>query len=102
LKLRITRNVSLQLKEGKGKELVQLFESQILPELRKQKGFKEELLLLDNNRALVISMWDDRKNAEMYHASVYPRLVEKVNPLLQGTPKVETYEVATTTLAVAA
>ncbi len=93
--------MSLQLKEGKAKEFVQLFESQVLPELRKQKGFKEELTLLDNNRALVISLWDDRKDAEMYHTSVYPRLLEKVNPLLQGAPKVETFEVATTTLAVA-
>lgn len=94
--------MNLQLKEGKAKEFVQLFESQILPELRKQKGFKDELLLMDNNRALVISMWDDRKNAEMYHTSLFPRLVEKVNPLLQTAPRVEIYEVATTTLAVAA
>ena len=100
--MKITRNVSLQLKEGKAKEFVQLFEAQILPELRKQKGFKEELTLLDNNRALVISLWDDRKDAEMYHTLVYPRMVEKVNALLQGTPKVETFELATTTLAVAA
>jgi len=99
--LKITRNVSLQLKEGKAKEFVQLFESQILPVLRQQTGFKEEVTLMDKDRALVISFWDDRKNADLYHTSVYSKLVEKLNPVLQGAPKVETFEVAMSTLAVA-
>lgn len=100
--MKITRNVHIQLKEGKQKEFLQLFESEILPVLRQQKGFQDELALLDNNRALVISFWDDRKNAEMYHTSVYPKLVEKLNPMIQAPPKVETFEVATSTLTVAA
>lgn len=100
--MKITRNVQIQLREGKGKEFIQLFDSQVLPILRQQSGFKDELILLDNNRALVISFWDDRKNAEMYNSTVYPKLVEKLNPVMQAPPKVETFEVATTTLAVAA
>ena len=100
--MKITRNVHIQLKDGKQKEFVQLFESQILPVLRQQKGFQDELTLVDNNRVLAISFWDDRKNAEMYHNTAFPKLVEKLNLLIQGPPKVETYEVATTTLAVAA
>jgi quinol monooxygenase YgiN len=93
--------VQVQLKEGKGKEFIQAFESQILPVLRQQVGFQDELALLDNNRALMISFWDDRKHADTYHTTVYPKLVEKLNPMIQGAPKVENYEVAATTLAVA-
>ena len=100
--MKITRNVHIQLKDGKQKEFIQLFESQILPVLRQQKGFQDEITLVDDGRVLAISFWDDRKNAEMYHTSVFPKLVEKLNPMIQGPPKVETYEVATSTLAVAA
>jgi quinol monooxygenase YgiN len=100
--LKITRNVHIQLRDGKQKEFVQLFESQILPVLRQQKGFQDELTLVDNNRALAISFWDDRKNAEMYHNTAFPKLVEKLNPVIQGAPTVETYDVATSTLAVTA
>jgi hypothetical protein len=38
----------------------------------------------------------------MYHNTVFPKLVEKLNSLIEAPPKVETFEVATTTLAVAA
>ena len=92
----------IHLKDGKQKEFVQLFESQILPVLRQQKGFQDELTLVDNNRVLAISFWDDRKNAEMYHNTAFPKLVEKLNSVIQEAPRVETYEVATSTLAVAA
>ena len=90
------------MKEGKGKEFIQTFESQILPVLRQQTGFQDELALVDNTRALMISFWDDRKHADMYHTSVYPKLMEKLTPFIQSPPKVENYEVATSTLRVAA
>jgi quinol monooxygenase YgiN len=99
--LKITRNVRVQLKEGKNKEFIQVFESQILPVLRQQTGFQDELALLDNNRALLISFWDSRKNAETYSTTVFPKLVEKLGPMIQAPPTVETYEVAASTMAVA-
>ena len=78
-----------------------MFESQVLPVLRQQTGFQDELALLDNNRALMISFWDSRKNADAYNNTAYPKLVEKLSSMIQAPPTVETYEVATTTLAVA-
>jgi quinol monooxygenase YgiN len=100
--VKITRNVQVQLKEGKGKEFIQTFETQVLPVLRQQAGFQNEIALLDNNRALLISFWNDRKSAENYHNTTFPKLIEKLNPMIQTPPRVETYEVATTTLRVAA
>jgi quinol monooxygenase YgiN len=100
--LKITRNVHFQLKEGKGKEFVQLFQTDVLPVLRKQTGFQDELALLDKNQALLISFWDDRKNAEAYHTSVFPKLVEKLGPMIQAPPKVETYDLVASTMSVAA
>ncbi len=92
----------MELKDGKQKEFIKLFESEILPVLRQQKGFQDEITLVERNRAVAISFWDERKNAEMYHTTAFPKLVEKLNSVIQGAPRVETYEVATSTLAVAA
>ncbi len=100
--LKTTRNVHFQLKEGKGKEFLQFFQSDVLPVMRKQTGFQEELALLNNNQALLISFWDDRKNAETYHTSVYPKLIEKLGPMIQAPPRVETYDLVASTMAVAA
>ena len=99
--MKITRNVRVQLKEGKNKEFIQVFESQILPVLRQQTGFQDELALLDNSRALLISFWNSRKDAETYSTTVFPKLVEKLGPMIQAPPTVETYEVAALTMAVA-
>jgi quinol monooxygenase YgiN len=51
-----------------------------------------------------ISLWADRASAETYHTSTYPKIVEKLNPVIVGTPRVETYEVlaGATTVRVAA
>ncbi len=40
---------------------------------RQQTGFQDELALLDSNRALMISFWDNRKNAETYNTTRYSR-----------------------------
>lgn len=100
--LKIARNLHVHLKDGKQREFIQLLESQILPVLRQQTGFRDELTLLDNNRALVISLWDDRKNVQEYQNSVFPKMAEKLNPLIQFPPNAEIFEVATSTLSKAA
>ena len=41
------RIVSLDLKPNTHKQFSELFEKQILPILRKQQGFKDEMLLVD-------------------------------------------------------
>jgi quinol monooxygenase YgiN len=100
------RNVHFQIKNGKEKEFTTLFENEVLPMLRKQKGFKEELTLVnkDKDSAVGISLWADRASADAYQTSTYPTIVEKLNPVIVGTPRVETYEVfaGATTVRVAA
>ena len=102
--MNVSRNVHFQLKNGKEKEFTTLFEDEILPMLRKQKGFKDELTLVSKDNALGISLWADRASAEAYQTSTYPKVVEKLNPVIVGTPRVETYDVlaGATTVHVAA
>ena len=97
--MQYARNVHFQIKNGKADEFTRVFEKDVLPLLKKQKGFKDELTLVNRERAMGISLWDDRASAESYQTSTYPEVLQKLNPVIEGTPRVETYDVATTTIS---
>ncbi len=94
--MRFARNVEFRIKNGKEQEFAGLFEKEVLPMLRKSAGFQEELTLVNPQGAHAISLWDDRKSAETYLTETYPQILAKLTPFLEGTPKVETYDSATT------
>jgi hypothetical protein len=56
------------------------------------------LALVNPSGAIGVSLWNDRQSAEAYNTSTYPQILAKLNPVIVGTPKVETYDVAATTL----
>ena len=96
--MQFARNVHFKIKSGKEKEFTTLFEKEVIPMLRKQNGFQNELTLVNPDGALGISVWENRKSAEAYQTSTYPQILEKLNPVIVGTPKVEMYDVTATTL----
>ena len=96
--MQFARNVHFKIKSGKEKEFTTLFEKEVIPMLRKQSGFQNELTLVNPDGALGISVWENRKSAEAYQTSTYPQILEKLNPVIVGTPKVEMYDVTATTL----
>ncbi|MEO8217402.1 MAG: hypothetical protein ABI718_10010 [Acidobacteriota bacterium] len=96
--MKYARNVHFQIRDGKEQEFSKLFETEVLPMLRKENGFKDELTLISKDRAMGISFWDNKTNADTYHTSTFPKVIEKLNPVITGTPKVENYEVGFTTL----
>ena len=96
--MRFARNVQFQVKSGKESELNNLFEREVLPMLRKQEGFQEEVTLVNPKGAHFISLWDNRKNAETYATATYPQVLGKLTPFIVGDPRVETYETASTYL----
>jgi quinol monooxygenase YgiN len=96
--MQYARNVHFQIKPGKESEFSTLIEKEILPMLRKQNGFQNELTFVNPNGAVAISLWEDRKSAETYNSSTYSQVLAKLNPVIVGTPKVETYDVTASTL----
>ena len=42
-------------------------------------------------------MWDNKENADAYAKDVYPEVLKNLNKFVEGTPKVQTYEVANST-----
>jgi len=53
------RTVSMQVKPNSLKQFTDTFENEIIPTLRKQKGFKDEILFVvpGGPEVLAISMW---------------------------------------------
>jgi hypothetical protein len=93
------RSVSFHLKPGRATEFAQLLDKNIIPELRKQKGFQDEIALVapGGADAVGISVWDLKENAETYGRGAYAGVLKALAPVLDGTPEVQTYEVANST-----
>jgi len=88
------RHVSLQLKPALANEFPVTFEKEILPLLRKQKGFLDELLLMtpEKRDVVAISLWETKEHAETYHREVYPQIEKIVNRFVEGIPTVKRFE----------
>ena len=95
-----TRHVIMQLKPNTAAEFTDVVESKIIPLLRKQKGFRDEITFVapDRSEAIAISFWDTKDAAEAYNLTGYPEVLKNVANLVEGTPRVGTAELATSTL----
>lgn len=93
------RNVSFRLKSGRSAEFTQVFDKDVLPLLRKQKGFQDEIALVapGGEDAIGISLWDTEENAETYARGSYAGVLKTLQPMMQGEPRVQTYEVSSST-----
>jgi heme-degrading monooxygenase HmoA len=93
------RKVSMQLKPGGAAEFKQKIESEIIPLLRRQKGFLDEITFLYPNRKEVhaFSLWETAENAEAYNRVTYPEVTKVLASVVEGTPRVQTYEVLNST-----
>jgi hypothetical protein len=95
-----SRHITLQIKENWVPEFQQVIEREILPLLRRQKGFLDELVLVapDRTEAVAISLWENKEFAEKYNREFYPELVKILNKYVEGLPVVKTFEVEYSTL----
>jgi hypothetical protein len=93
------RRVSMNLKPNSVVGLTQTLEKQIIPLLRKQTGFQDEISFVGpgQTQAFGISLWDNKQNAETYNRVTYPEVTKILAGLVDGTPQVETYEVTNST-----
>jgi heme-degrading monooxygenase HmoA len=89
----------MKLKANSAKEFARTLENEVIPMLRKQKGFKDEITLVapERNDALAISFWDKKEDAEAYNREKYPEILKTLSKVVEGTPKVESFEVANST-----
>ena len=93
------RTVSLQLKPNGIGEFTQTIENHIIPLLRKQQGFQDEIAFVvpGGTEAVSVSLWDHKAHADAYHRGTYPAVLKALANVVEGTPKVHTYEVSNST-----
>ena len=93
------RNVSIHLKSNMLSDYTRTFEKDVLPLLRKQNGFKDEITFAGPGGIDVtaISLWDNKASAETYNTNTYPEVLKTMTRFFEGTPKVQTGEVVNST-----
>jgi len=94
------RSVTVRLKPNSVAEFNRTLEKEILPLLQKQKGFRDEISLVTSNgsEVLGISLWDHKEDAEAYNRTTYPEVQKLLAKVREGTPQVQNYDVATSTI----
>jgi len=87
----IARSVRFDIAADKNEEFHTLFKNEILPTLKKQEGFKDEMLLVQDQHVLAISVWNNLDSARKYESTTYPKLDRTLRPIMSGKPTVETF-----------
>jgi heme-degrading monooxygenase HmoA len=96
-----TRVVEVTSRTGKARDLTRTVNERVLPILKNQPGFLDEITLVsdeDPNRILAISFWKSREHAENYHREQFSNVTQIISNLLEGTPQVRTFEVENSTI----
>jgi len=93
------RSVSFHLKPGRATQFTQLIDKDVIPVLRKQKGFQDELTFVapGGADAVGISVWDLKEDAETYARGAYPGVLKTLAQVVEGAPQVQTYKVSNST-----
>jgi heme-degrading monooxygenase HmoA len=95
----VARSVSIRLKPNSVAEFTQIVEQDILPLLREQKGFQDEITLVlpEGLQVVGISLWDSDEDANAYSRAVYPRVLKALGNVVGGPPEVHVFEVSNST-----
>ncbi|HEY8227334.1 MAG TPA: hypothetical protein VIG25_18830 [Pyrinomonadaceae bacterium] len=98
------RQVTLKLKANSVTDFTRIVEDQIIPTLRKQKGFRDETTFIapERSEAIANSFWDTKEDAEAYNRTAYPEVLKTLSNVIDGTPTVKTFEFANSTFHKAA
>jgi heme-degrading monooxygenase HmoA len=93
------RHVSFRLKPNSIPEFTKTIEQDVLPLLRKEKGFRDEITFVapGGTEAIGISLWDEKENAEAYNRSSYPAVLKALTKVVEGAPELKTFEVGNST-----
>jgi heme-degrading monooxygenase HmoA len=93
------RTVRMQLKPNSVAEFTRTLENDIIPLLRQQPGFQDEIagVVPGGTEAVSISVWNQQANVDAYARGTYPQVLKAVANVVEGTPQVDTYEVSNST-----
>ena len=95
----LARKVSIRLKADAAGPFIQKMEDEIIPLLRKQKGFLDELTLVSQGgkEIYAYSFWENSDDAETYDRTTFKEVTNLLTGLIEGTVRIHTYMVANST-----
>jgi len=94
------RKLYMYLKNDGARSFKLKLEGEITPLLRKQRGFLEQItfLYLNGREVQGFSLWETAEHAEAYNRETYPQVLRMLASVIEGTPRIETFEVLSSTL----
>jgi heme-degrading monooxygenase HmoA len=94
-----SRTLSISLKPNTLNDFTQTLDKEIIPMLRKQAGFRDEICLAseDHTHVTAVSLWNSKQQAEAYVTSTYPEVLKTLDKFLDGVPKVSVGKVINST-----
>ena len=96
-----TRVVEVNTKNGKAKDVCKTIQEKILPILKSQNGFVDEVTLVSTsnpNRVLALSFWRTREDAQQYQSQQFQNVTNLIRSQLEADPKIETYDLESSTV----
>ncbi len=93
------RQITMKLKANSAQELTRINDNEIIPMLRKHKGFRDETTFIapERSEAVANSFWDSKEDAEAYSRAGYSEVLKTLSNVLEGTPTIKTFEFANST-----
>jgi hypothetical protein len=94
------RKVSMHLKLNGAAEFKQKIENDVIPLLKKQPGFLDEITFLypSGKEVHAFSLWETAEFAEAYNRGAYPQVTKLLSSVIEGPARVQTYEVLNSTM----
>jgi heme-degrading monooxygenase HmoA len=95
-----SRVVAVRTKRGKVRELAETIQDKILPILKDQPGFVDEIILVPDtepDQILSLSFWKSQHDAERYSHEQFPRINELISHLVESAPVPKNFNVDTFT-----
>jgi len=93
------RILNYEVKPEKKEEFVKIVKNEVVPILKKQPGFLEVLPFfpekIREEKAVTISLWATRAEAERYEREMYPSVLNIVKPFLTNPVTVSHYKLET-------
>ena len=93
--------LSMYLKNDGAPAFREKVKNDVIPLLRKQVGFLEQIsfLYMSGREVHSYSIWESAEAAELFNRKAYPQMAKMLASVIEGTPRMQTYEVLNSTIA---
>jgi len=95
-----TRVVEVSTKNGKARDVCSVIRDKVLPILKNQNGFVDEITLVSTenpNRVMALSFWKTREDAQRYETQQFQNVTSLIRSHIEDDPRVETFDLDTST-----